>query len=278
METVSVIFSVDPEETIAIELLIYELQEIGYEGFVEEQELIEAYIAADIFNIQLLDILLQQEQFSSIRISSVNKHQEQNWNAIWEASYGDVVINKRCRVRAPFHEARPDIDFDLLIEPRMSFGTAHHETTHMMIELLLDANLTGKSLIDMGCGTAVLAILARKLGAKPVIAIDNDNWAVSNAKDNIRLNNTEDVEIIAGDALQLKQFRADFLLANINRNILLSDISVYVNSLSHSGTLMMSGFYLEDLILIKEKCIGLGLSFNRHLTRNNWCAAIFDKP
>jgi ribosomal protein L11 methyltransferase len=276
MDAVSVKFTL-PEADVAADLLVYLLGELGYEGFLEEDNLLEAFVSNDLFNQQQLDELLTHENFKAVSIVSVQQHKEQNWNALWEASYGDVIINDRCRVRAPFHPERTDIEFDLLIEPRMSFGTAHHETTHMMIELLLNNELTGKSLIDMGCGTAVLAILGRKLGAAQVIAIDNDEWAVNNARDNVILNNTEDINIVAGDAEQLRQFRADVLLANINRNILLADLPVYSTVLNQGGKLFMSGFYEVDLSVINEKCLSLGLSNNSVITRNQWCAAVFEK-
>lgn len=278
MDTVSVVFSLPEGSDLESELLIYELGGLGYEGFVEENEKIEAYIIADQFNKQHLEALLQQERFKRLFVVSIKEHKEQNWNALWEASYSDVIINNRCRVRAPFHEVRPDIEFDLLIEPRMSFGTAHHETTHLMIGLLLELQLTDRSLVDMGCGTAVLAILGRKLGAFPVYAIDNDEWAVDNARDNVQLNNTGDISVIAGDARQLAHIRTDFLLANINRNILLQDMSAYWESINKGGTIILSGFFEEDLGLINDKCVGLGLIFTKHLVRNRWCAAVFNKP
>jgi ribosomal protein L11 methyltransferase len=277
MDTVSVKLALS-EAGVAAELLVYMLGELGYEGFLEEDNLLEAFVKAELYSQSKLDELLALEDFKNVHLLTVQQHADQNWNALWEESYDDVIIGQRCRVRAPFHPVRPDIEFDLLIEPRMSFGTAHHETTHMMIELLLDSEIAEKSLLDMGCGTAVLAILGRKLGACPVVAIDNDEWAVNNAKDNILLNETKDINIVFGDASKLSLYKTDILVANINRNILLADLPVYDTVLNHGGLLFLSGFYEDDLSSITEQCFSLGLINGNVITRNKWCAAVFHKP
>jgi ribosomal protein L11 methyltransferase len=201
---------------------------------------------------------------------------DKDWNELWEASYQPVVVNERCRVRAPFHEPDPSYDFDLVIEPKMSFGTANHETTAQIIQLMLETDFQGKEVLDMGSGTAVLAILAKKLGAARTVAIDNDEWAYRNAFTNIGLNGISDIEIVLGDALSI-QGRFDVVLANINRNILLRDMQHYVEAMRPAAHIFFSGFYTEDLPSIKEEAERLGLRYCRHLSRNNWVAAEFVK-
>jgi ribosomal protein L11 methyltransferase len=187
-----------------------------------------------------------------------------------------VVVNARCRVRAPFHEPDPSFEFDLVIEPKMSFGTANHETTAQIITLMLETDLQGKEVLDMGSGTAVLAILAKKLGAAKTVAIDNDEWAYRNAFTNVSLNGINDIEIVLGDASAIKG-TYDVVLANINRNILLRDMHCYVDAMRPQAHIFFSGFYEEDLQSIKEEAAHLGLSYKRHLAKNRWVAAEFVK-
>jgi len=192
-----------------------------------------------------------------------------------ESQYEPVLIDNRCMVRAPFHEPRAGVEFDIVIMPKMSFGTAHHETTKQMIQYLLSTDVSGKSLLDMGSGTAVLAILARMKGAFPVSAFDNDEWAYNNALENVQSNNFADIEVLLGDSSLLAGRKYDIILANINRNILLNDIPVYRESLNAGGKLFMSGFYSEDLPLIEAKANESGLGIMSNRVENNWMAACF---
>jgi ribosomal protein L11 methyltransferase len=185
-------------------------------------------------------------------------------------------VNERCRVRAPFHEPDPSFEFDLVIEPKMSFGTANHETTAQIIQLMLETGFQGKEVLDMGSGTAVLAILAKKLGAAHTVAIDIDEWAYRNAFTNCELNGISDIEIILGDALAIRG-EFDVVLANINRNILLRDMHYYVEAMRPNAHIFFSGFYTEDLPSIQAEAERLGLHYSRHLSRNNWVAAEFVK-
>ena len=257
--------------------LIAMLGSIGFDGFQEDDDQLTAFAVPDRFDKVDLNNVLGQEAFREIELVRIDLLPDQNWNSIWESSYQPVKIGGRCGVRAPFHPPFDEIEFDLVIEPRMSFGTAHHETTSMMIRLLLETNLKGKSLLDMGCGTAILAILASKLGAEPVIGIDNDDWAVSNAVDNIHLNNTPQIEILKGDAALLKNKFVDVFLANINRNILLNDMERYNDSINPQGKLIISGFYESDLSVLQKCATQLGLLYDRHIIDNQWVAAIFLK-
>jgi ribosomal protein L11 methyltransferase len=188
-----------------------------------------------------------------------------------------VLIAEKCFIRAPFHEHNPDAEFEIVIEPKMSFGTAHHETTSLMIEFLLEEDLRNKSVLDMGAGTGILAILSHLKGAQPVTAIDNDEWAYLNNIENTTRNNAEAIQVKLGDAsLLTENEKYDIIIANINRNILLNDLPAYVNVLNNNGIIFLSGFYLgEDLEMIKQKCNALGLQFVVAKEKNKWCAARF---
>ncbi|HZJ18937.1 MAG TPA: 50S ribosomal protein L11 methyltransferase, partial [Pricia sp.] len=181
-------------------------------------------------------------------------------------------IDNRCAVRAPFHK-KFDVEFDIAIEPKMSFGTGHHETTHMMLQFILDHDFDGKSVLDMGSGTGVLAILAGMKGAAHVDAIDIDNWCYLNAKENITRNNCTYINVYEGDSRLLGDRKYDIILANINRNILVEDIPVYAQNLNEKGTLFVSGFYAEDIPIISKKCSESGLKLEKSIEKNHWIAA-----
>lgn len=275
MNYIEIRFSIDPEGGEG-EVLAALLADIGFEGVVEENQLLKAYIPESEYNEEnLRDMMI---------LAGINKPfeksliAEQNWNEVWESQFEPVVIAGRIYVRAPFHPARNDIDFELVIEPRMSFGTAHHETTALMLEYLLELPLEGRSVLDMGCGTGILAIMAAKLGANPVVAIDNDTWAVSNARDNILINNTPSILIEMGDAHALTQHSSfDVILANINRNILLNEMEEYCKVLNNQGIILFSGFYFNDLPAIEQAASQNQLRLLSYKNKNNWVAAAFAK-
>jgi len=269
-------FQISPLQPAA-EILIAELSDLGFESFVEGENGLKAYIAGENFNISLIDdlFILQNSEFNITYQKKIIL--DENWNAKWESDYDAVIIDKRCYIRAPFHMSKPEIEFEILIEPKMSFGTAHHETTAQMIQLLLNENIDGKSLLDMGCGTAVLAILAKKKGANIVHAIDNDEWAYNNSVENIQRNSFPDIQVEQGDATLLKERKYDVILANINKNILLADMESYSNSLNSGGIIMFSGFYENDLNDIKKKADQYHLQYHLHIVKNDWVAAKFSK-
>lgn len=258
----------------ASEILIAELGELGFESFVENEDGITAYVPEEQFADDLLDEvqILKSEEFSIDY--KVKKIERVNWNEEWEKNFTPILVDDECSVRAPFHD-KPDTRFDIVIEPKMSFGTGHHSTTHMMIQHILKNDWEGKSVLDMGCGTGVLAILARMKGALPVEAIDIDNWCYLNTLENIERNNCEDIKVEEGGAELLPGRKYDVILANINRNILLNDMATYVECLQESGSTYFSGFYTEDLPVIKSACEKHGLKFIEHIERNNWVAAKF---
>lgn len=267
----------NPENEILKDMFMELLGTIGFDSFMDTDDGLEAYCKEQDYKETELDEILQMEQFADVSLLKKELIPDQDWNATWEASYEPVVINELCRIRAPFHQVEGSYKYDLIIEPKMSFGTAHHETTSQIIELMLQSDFTGLDVLDMGSGTGVLAILAKKLGSATTVAIDNDEWAYRNALDNIRLNDENEIVVELGDAGSLNNRQFDLILANINRNILLRDMKEYVKCLLDGGKIFFSGFYEEDLKLIAKEAESLGLKYISHVTKNNWTAAVFMK-
>ena len=255
----------------ASEILIAQLGEVGFESFVETEEGVLAYINKEDWKS---DILGEIQILSNPNIQfdyKLKEIEQENWNSTWESNFNPIQVGSECTVRAPFHE-KPKTGFDLVIEPKMSFGTGHHETTHMMLQHILDHDFEGKSVLDMGSGTGVLAILAAKKGATTIDAIDVDHWCYLNAMENVERNNCMQIRVLEGDVSLLKDQRYDIILANINRNILLEDIPAYTSVMDRGGMLFLSGFYKEDIPLISSKCDEMGLKFEKNLEKNNWVA------
>ncbi|MGB5437836.1 MAG: 50S ribosomal protein L11 methyltransferase [Maribacter sp.] len=263
-------FEISPLQPTS-DILIAELGEAGFESFVEHETGIQAYIQKSEWREDILNEVMILGN-SNVTIHYDRKELEQeNWNATWERNFNPIRVGEQCEVRAPFHE-KSALTYDIVIEPKMSFGTGHHETTHMMLQFILAHDFQGKTVLDMGSGTGVLAILAEMRGATSVDAIDVDNWCYLNAKENVERNHCSHVKVYEGDATLLKEQRYDVIIANINRNILLSDIPVYVKCLAENGQLFLSGFYKEDIPLITEKCVKSGLKLEKILEKNNWVA------
>jgi ribosomal protein L11 methyltransferase len=263
----------EPVKEDQSEILVARLAEIGFESFDLENGGLKAYIPAYLYGQQLTP-LLDDDILKGIPYQ-VSEMADINWNEVWESNYEPVLIEEKCYIRAPFHPHRADVAYELLIEPKMSFGTAHHATTHMMISYCLAEELAGKAVLDMGCGTAVLAILAKIRGANPVLAVDNDIWAYENACENIDRNNTGDIVVMHGDVAVLQGRKFDLILANINRNILMSDLPAYAACLLHGGVLIVSGFYFDDLKMITLKAHEAGLVADGYKAQNSWTAARF---
>lgn len=269
------------ETTIISDVLAAELGEIGFESFTESEDGLLAYISDSLYNVKEL-----QEKLNNFPLENVGIHfteqlvESKDWNEEWEKNYFKPIrIGTDCIIRASFHEPEPGFTYNIIIDPKMAFGTGNHETTYLMIGEMLKLDLEGKDLLDMGCGTAVLAILAKMKKAGKVVGIDIDEWAYNNALENIRLNNTDDIEIALGGAEQIPAFGAfDIVFANINRNILLCDIKHYANCMKQGSLLFMSGFYTEDIPAIKAECELNGLNFISYTERNNWVAVRVEKP
>jgi ribosomal protein L11 methyltransferase len=261
-------FKVTPKEP-ATEMLIAELGYAGFESFVENEEGVIAYIQKEECSDDILDqiFVLSSNEFD---ISYTSEEIEQvNWNSEWEKNFEQIDVEGIVSIRAPFHE-NPNLQYDIVIEPKMSFGTGHHETTHMMVEHLLELELKGKKTLDMGCGTGILAIFAEMKGAKPIDAIDIDNWCYLNTIENVERNNGKHISAYEGEASLLEGKNYDVIIANINRNILLNDIAVYGACLNAGGVLLLSGFYAEDIPLLDEKAVALGMTLEKILSRNKW--------
>ncbi|HWR94754.1 MAG TPA: 50S ribosomal protein L11 methyltransferase [Flavobacterium sp.] len=261
-------FQVEPKE-LGSEILIAELGELPFESFIESDLGIIAYIQKQFWEENMLDdlhILNSPEFVISYKMEEI---EQVNWNEEWEKNFEPIDVDGKCHVRAPFHP-KTNAEFDIVIEPKMSFGTGHHETTHMMIQHLLEMDVTDLKTLDMGCGTAILAILAEMKGAKPIDAIDIDNWCYLNSIENAERNNCKHITVYEGDAALLKDKKYDLIIANINRNILLNDMQSYVNSLNPKGTLLLSGFYEEDIPFINASCVENGLTYVKKIKRNNW--------
>jgi ribosomal protein L11 methyltransferase len=251
------------------------LGEIGFESFIETEKGVSAYIPSEIFSEKTLDDLLSSLP-EKIRYEKT-VIPDQNWNAVWESNFEPVLVAENCIVRAPFHEKQSGIEFELIIEPRMAFGTAHHETTFQMLQLLLKEDIAGKKVLDMGCGTGIIAILAEKKGATSVTAIDNDEWAYNNTRDNLNINNTKAVKALLGDASQLGDEHYDVIFANINRNLHWQDMKTYCNVLNKNGIIFFSGFYTEDIEAIRKEAEKYGLRLESLSEKNNWVATEFRK-
>lgn len=268
-------FNVEPKEP-GTEILIAELGELAFESFIETEEGVSAYIQKDFWNEAILEdiYILQNPEF---KISYTIEDIEQvNWNEEWEKNFNPIDVDGKCYVRAPFHE-KSNAEYEIVIEPKMSFGTGHHETTHMIIQHLLETDVKDKKTLDMGCGTAILAILAEMKGAKPIDAIDIDNWCYLNSIENAERNNCQHISVYEGDAELLKGKSYDVIIANINRNILLNDMQTYVDCLNENGILFLSGFYTEDFEAINESCVSKGLIFEKDIVRNNWMSLKYKK-
>jgi ribosomal protein L11 methyltransferase len=261
-------FRVEPKE-LGSEILVAELGELPFESFVESEFGVTAYIQKQLWSESILDDVQILHSPEFVISYTVEEIEQVNWNEEWEKNFEAINVDGICHVRAPFHP-KTDAQFDIVIEPKMSFGTGHHETTHMMIQHLLEMDVAGMKTLDMGCGTAILAILAEMKGAKPIDAIDIDNWCYLNSIENAERNNCKNITVYEGDAALLKDKKYDLIIANINRNILLNDMQSYVDCLLPNGTILFSGFYEEDIPFINASCVEKGLTYVKKLERNNW--------
>lgn len=263
-------FTIEPQQP-GTEILIAQLGLVGFESFVENESGVTAYIQQKDWEEHILDNvqILASKAFKIEFTKQVIP--QTNWNSEWEKNFSPIQVNGVVSVRAPFHE-NPNLKYDIIIEPKMSFGTGHHETTHLMIQHLLAMDLHNKKVLDMGCGTGILAIFAEMKGAKPIDAIDIDNWCYLNSIENIERNNCKNIKVFEGDAALLINKKYDIIIANINRNILLNDMQAYSNCLNDGGVLLLSGFYNEDIAIIDASVKIYNLKLDVIIERNNWVA------
>ncbi|RUT80050.1 50S ribosomal protein L11 methyltransferase [Ancylomarina longa] len=277
MDYIELKCNIQPSSDEIAEILIAELSELEFESFTQNENVVDAYIQAPLFDMEKVNqITVNSIPNYSIEYSS-QIIESQDWNALWESNFQAVIISDQVVIRASFHTDVPKVPYDIVIDPKMSFGTGHHSTTSLMVQSILETELTDKTVLDMGCGTSVLAILASKRNAAKIDAIDIDEWPYNNSLENIKNNHANNVSVFLGDASLLQGKNYDVIFANINRNILLNDMKHYVACLNQKGQLIMSGFYTEDLPFIQKEAERNNLRYISHKTDQNWVAVRFEK-
>lgn len=278
MDYQKITITITPFQEWLRDVLNSQMAEIGFDSFVETETGFEAFIRDNEFSLSALEQLLQPYQFDFDFLIDSEFIKDQNWNEEWEKNYFEpLVIGGECMIRAPFHTEHPNAKYEIVIEPNMAFGTGNHETTATIIESILQNDLSGKTILDMGCGTGILSILASMKGAKKIIAIDIDKWSYEGTLENTKLNNIENVSVKLGDAALLGDESFDLIFANIHKNVLLEDMQTYYSVLNAGGTLIISGFYTEDIPDIKAKAKSLGMKDAGFVEKNNWVAHSFVK-
>ncbi|MGE4415143.1 MAG: 50S ribosomal protein L11 methyltransferase [Bacteroidales bacterium] len=280
MRYTEVRIGIDPFSEENAEVVVAMTQEFPFESYVYDKPFLKAYIPTGKFNLQELErVVAEMDSFPfDVTISSLPA-EHKNWNEEWEKNFSPIVVSGRCTVKAGFHKELPETEFNIVIDPKMAFGTGHHQTTHLMIDQMLGMDLRGKKGLDMGCGTGILAILAAIKGAAaPVVAVDIDPDATDSARENSIVNHVGDViEVITGDSSVVPGIEFDVILANINRNIILDQLAVYSKGLRPAGTLLLSGFYTEDIAMIVKKAEQFDLSFVKSEELGNWAVLTFEK-
>ncbi len=276
MNYIKLIVNIDNLSDAEVEIIIAELADSGFEGFEEDEDTLAAYIPEKDFNESKFSGFLATRSISGKSGYTIEVITPKNWNEEWEQSFHPVLVKNACYIRSSFHPPRPDVQHEIIINPKMSFGTGHHATTSLMIEAMLSLDFTQKTVLDMGCGTGILAILASKLGAAQVTAIDIDDNAIDNATENIELNNTKDITIIKGGADHMPKQKYDIVLANINRNILMQDLPAYIQHMKDGSELLVSGIMADDVDDISQLVRNLGLSVVSKKQQHEWSMVHFE--
>lgn len=270
----------EPDLTTASDMLSAFLGEIGFESFVFENNVLSAYVRSEAFSSEAFAEVLDQLPLPQITLSAETEEIEgRDWNHEWEKNYFQpIVVADRCVIHSTFHTDYPKCEYDIVIDPKMAFGTGHHATTSQIIAQLLEMDLTGKAVVDMGTGTGILAILAAMRGAAPVVAIEIDPAAEVNARENMMLNHQAQIDLRLGDATMLEGCRADVFIANINRNIILNDLEAYAATLNRDAIMILSGFYESDIPMLQARAAAFGLEYVRHTTQgDNWACLVLRK-
>ena len=273
-------FRTTPCTEVVNDVLSAVLADAGFESFVEQPDGLLAYIQQSLYDEASVEAAISEFPIPDTAIEySFVEAEDKDWNEEWEKNFFQpIVIGNRCVIHSTFHHDVPEAEYDIAINPQMAFGTGHHETTSLVIGEILDSDMSGKKVLDMGCGTSILAILARMKGAASCTAIDIDDWCVRNSIENIELNGVDEIEVCLGDASILAdKGPVDMVIANINRNILLADMQHYVARMNEGATLLMSGFYADDIPLIKAEAERLGLTFNGYKEKNRWVVTSFKR-
>ena len=267
MTTQQVIISASPEQ---VDILLAELGEIHFDIFEDSDTGLIAYCQTDLFNLALFAEVIKRYEVLGPISFQINELEKQNWNAVWESNYDPIRISNQVFIRANFHESEPGYAMEIVINPKMSFGTGHHETTFLMTQALFEIDLQGKSVLDAGTGTGILALVAKKLGAHDVKGFDIDPWSIENSIENAGLNQCEDIIFVEGTIVNESLKKYDVLLANINRNILLSEMHEYSKRIVDGGLLLLSGFYAEDVPMIGKSALENGLISVAQTEKNRW--------
>ena len=278
MQYLEVTFTVSPASETANDIIAALAAELGFESFVESEQGTIGYVPINLYDEQALNEALADFPMPDTQVTFTTcEMEDKNWNEEWEKHFFEpIVVDSRCVIHSTFHKDYPKADFDIIINPQMAFGTGHHQTTRLIISYLLDIELSGKTVLDMGCGTSILAILASMRGAKALTAIDIDEWCVNNSIDNLALNDINNIKVFQGDASSLaSEGPFDVVIANINRNILLADMQYYVARMNQGGEIYFSGFYESDLPMIQAEAERLGLRYISHRVEKEWTAAQF---
>ena len=278
MQYIEVTFTVNPLSETANDIIAALAADLGFESFVESPEGTIGYVPASLYREEALNEALTDFPMSGTTITFTAKEMEdKNWNEEWEKNFFEpIVVDNRCVIHSTFHKDYPKATYDIIINPQMAFGTGHHQTTRLIISYLLDIDLQGKTVLDMGCGTSILAILASMRGASSLTAIDIDEWCVNNSIDNLALNHINNIKVFLGDASSLaNEGPFDIIIANINRNILLVDMQYYVARMNEGAEIYFSGFYESDLPMIQAEAERLGLRYLSHRVEKDWTAAQF---
>lgn len=260
------------------EILVAELAEIGFDTFLENDNGLLAYITEDEFDDIAFKQVMETYAPKTTLFYSLKKIEKENWNEEWEKSFNPIQVLDKILVRASFHESKPNFEHEIIITPKMSFGTGHHETTSQIMELQLEIDHKNKSVLDVGTGTGILAILAEKLGANEIKAFDIDEWSVENTIENLGLNSCQNIEVALGTIANEPAKTYDIVIANINRNILLDEISIYATFMKPGAILMLSGFYEKDIAEIEACCETNQLKKVKQISKKEWAAVVFNKP
>ena len=276
MRYIEVTLTPSPWSETACDVLTALAGEIGFESFITEGEELKAYIQQKLYDEEALRTMVAEFPMPGVSVTwQAALQEDKDWNEEWEKNFfRPIVIGDRCVIHSTFHKEVPPMEYDILINPQMAFGTGHHETTSLIVSRLLESDLQGKTVLDMGCGTSILAILASKRGAERVTAIDIDEWCVSNSRDNISLNAVSNISVHLGDASLLRSLneKFDLIIANINRNILTADMASYAVCMHPGSEILLSGFYEEDLPVIRQSLEANGLTYVEHFVNNRWTA------
>lgn len=274
MDYTELSITVSPKE-LGSDILIAELSELGFDSFVDSENGFNAYIPTNLFLKNELAELFSKYAAELKITFSEKKIPQQNWNKEWESNFEPIDVIGKCNIRAPFHEPKPGYKYDIVIEPKMSFGTGHHQTTQLMIEQLMTLDLNKKSLLDLGCGTGILAIAASKMGATRIDAVDIDEWSYENSIENAQKNNIDNIRVLKGGIETISGKLFFTILANINKNVLLKDMVNCVKALEENGNLLLSGFFDTDVDELKTKALQLGLQIKDAKTNNGWALLHF---